>query len=317
MTEMRIEGFAAIPAAYDPAGLDRSLAMIAAAGFTHVELNAHMLGAIIGAHVVGERLRPVQAALARHGLACTIHGPFSLNLMDEALAPLHEAVARACIQLCASLGSGVMVVHPGWLDGPLPEAELERLMAVERAALARLAPFAADHGVRLCLENMPPVTETVLDGSRLNYAIDPARLAAQVAAIGHPAIRATIDFSHAWQSANWRQVDFRQSLAPLAPLAAHLHVHDSFGHPPVLAHAGPADWVLFGVGDLHLPPGWGNIDYPAVLGGIAVPPGAIMTFEIEKAFFGEAVLAGALADGRRFATLIGDPLDGTAARDHP
>ena len=56
-----------------------------------------------------------------------------------------------------------------------------------------------------------------------------ARLAAELAAIGHPHVGATLDFSHAFLKMDYdgRREDFVEEVRTLAPWSRHLH--DSFG----------------------------------------------------------------------------------------
>ena len=82
--------------------------------------------------------------------------------------------------------------------------------------------------------------------------------------VDHPNIRACIDFSHAFLNAGERGFDAMQELAALAPLACHLHVHDSFGAPRSFAQYSRAEAILFGLGDIHLPPGWGSLPWGAL-----------------------------------------------------
>ena len=87
----------------------------------------------------------------------------------------------------------------------------------------------------------------------------PAELAAQIRAVNHPNIRATIDFSHAAINAGVRGFDLMAELKELAPYAGHLHIHDSFGKPRSFEPYTYGEAVNFGLGDLHMPPGWGNV----------------------------------------------------------
>src|SRR5207253_5325033 len=77
--------------------------------------------------------------------------------------------------------------------------------------------------------------------------------AAQVEAIDHPAVGACLDFSHLFLASEWFGFDFLDGVRRLAPLASHLHVQDAFGI------SADVEVPALGIGDLHLPPGWGTV----------------------------------------------------------
>lgn len=88
----------------------------------------------------------------------SLHAPFGHHISpataDEAaraetLRALAEAMAQA-----EALGAGLLIVHPGYYD---PQAE-NRAEALERAArtLAEVSNLAAQRGLRLALEYLPP-----------------------------------------------------------------------------------------------------------------------------------------------------------------
>ncbi len=280
--------------------LDRNLALIEEVGADHAELAAHCLDVIAGGRLDTGRMARLREVLDRRALAYTVHAPLVLNLMDEQHAESHRAVARACLDLCAEMGAGVLVVHPGWLDARQAASSIDRLMAMERAQFADLAAAAAERDVVLALENMGTV-EGLLSGSHTTYALDPGRVAAQIQAVDHPNLRATIDFSHAALAASWRGTDLAGSLAPLAPWARHLHMHDSFGQPVTLPDAAEGELLAFGQGDLHLPLGMGSIDWEGLLPQLPVPSGVSATLEIKPHYAEPDVLADTVNRARELA----------------
>jgi sugar phosphate isomerase/epimerase len=199
------------------------------------------------------------------------------------------------LELCHAVGASVMAHHPGRVPAA-PAAQLERLHAIERAALREMGDVAASHGVMIAVENLFVERAS-------SYTPDPVRLAAEVAAVDHPNVCGLLDFSHAYIMTNFRGMDFRDALAAFAPRVNHLHVHDSFGRPTgIEGFYRFAEQIAFGMGDLHLPMGWGDIPWDAILPGLPVRTGTVMIVELAARHWAE--LDQCAATARRFMALV-------------
>ncbi|HEX5078241.1 MAG TPA: sugar phosphate isomerase/epimerase [Geminicoccaceae bacterium] len=288
-------GFDTEAAAPDLADLDEVLARIAASGASHAELSLCGYELIAGGRILAERRRKLEQICARHRLAYTVHGTLAVNFMDEAHLDLHKAVCRAMLELCDAVGASVMVQHPGKVPAR-PAPVLERLHAIERDALREMGDVAARYGVRIAVE-------TLFVEEPQRYTADPVRLAAEIAAIDHPQVCGALDFSHAYIITTFRGMDYMAALRAFAPCTNHLHVHDSFGRPTTMGgfYSHP-ERIAFGMGDLHLPMGWGDIPWEEILPQLAFRPGTAMIVELPPRHMAE--LESCAATARRFMDIV-------------
>ncbi len=288
-------GFDTDSAAPDLSDLDDVLARIAATGASHAELSlcAHEL--IAGGRILADRRRRLEQICARHSLAYTVHGTLAVNFMDETHLDLHKAVCRAMLELCDAVGAGVMVQHPGIVPAQ-PAPFLERLHAIERDALREMGDLAARYSVKIAVE-------TLFVEDAASYTADPVRLARAIAEIDHPQVCGTLDFSHSYIMTTFRGMDFLDALKAFAPCANHLHVHDSFGRPTTMGgfymHA---ERIAFGMGDLHLPMGWGDIPWETILPQLPFRPGTVMIVELPSHH--QAELDTCADTARRFVDIV-------------
>ncbi|GAB4070423.1 sugar phosphate isomerase/epimerase [Ancylobacter sonchi] len=255
---------------FDDLGL--SLDEAEALGVDVVELPAYAWHLIVGGRVLSTRLTDLSRALAGRRLGYTMHGPLAINLMDvpERLAR-HEAVLEASIEIAGAVGAAHLVIHTGMVREQGDDIEVA--YARQRDALDRAGDKAASAGVTLCVEN-------IFRFAGARETATPLKLAGEIAAIDHRAVRATLDVSHAFIRCAEIRHDPLIEIAALAPYVAHLHLHDSFGRPSDLWTYHPAEAAAFGEGDLHLPIGWGDIDWQAVAEAVPLAPGAVAILEL-------------------------------------
>jgi sugar phosphate isomerase/epimerase len=288
-------GFDTHSAAPDLSDLDEVLARIAATGASHAELSLCNQELIAGGRILAERCRRLEQICARHPLAYTVHGTLVVNFMDEAHLDLHKAVCRSMLELCNAVGASVMVQHPGILPAR-PASVLERLHRIECRALREIGDVAAQYGVKIAVETL-----FVEDARR--YTADPIRLARLIAEIDHPQVCGTLDFSHAYIMTNFRGMDYMEALRAFAPWTNHLHVHDSFGRPTTMAgFCSHSERIAFGMGDLHLPMGWGDIPWETILPQLAFRPGTVMIVELPPRHLAE--LEHCADTARRFVDIV-------------
>ncbi len=217
-----------------------------------VELGVASLEVIGGCRIYPDRMAELEAICADRPFGYTLHGPIMSNFTDARHVELQKDACRACLEVSQRIGATAQVHHAGLL-GQMSEPHRAAALALERDALAEIGPHAADADVILCVET--------LFGRVEQWTASPAELAAQIEAVAHPNIRATIDFSHAFINADERGYDALAELERLAPLTRHLHVHDSFGVAKTFTPYSRAETILFGLGDLHLPPGRGALPW--------------------------------------------------------
>ncbi|MCJ2018560.1 TIM barrel protein [Methylobacterium sp. E-065] len=117
------------------------------------------------------------------------------------------------------------------------------------------------------------------------HCASPARLAAELAAIDHPHIRAILDVSHSYLRNGFHGSDFVAEIAALAPFANHLHVHDSFGRADAIWMYHKSERLAFGHGDQHLPVGWGSIPWDALMEACVFPVGAVFDIELNPRYW--------------------------------
>ncbi len=126
---------------------------------------------------------------------------------------------------------------------------------------------------------------------------------AAIAEIDHPQVCGTLDFSHAYIMTTFRGMDYLDALRAFAPWANHLHVHDSFGRPTTMPRfVSHAERIAFGMGDLHLPMGWGDIPWETILPQLAIRPGTVMIVELPPHHWAE--LENCAATARRFVEIV-------------
>jgi sugar phosphate isomerase/epimerase len=264
----------------DLSDLDAQLARIEATGASHCELSLYELDLVVGGRVLPERRRLLERICARRALKYTVHGVLAVNFMDEVHLDAHKAVCRAMLELCAAVGASVMAHHPGRLPAT-HAAHLERLHGIERDALRAMGDVAAAYGVKIAVENL------FVEDAR-EYTPDPVRLAKEIAAIDHPHVCGLLDFSHAYIMAQFRGTDYLETLQAFAPQVNHLHVHDSLGRPTSIGGFYRfAEQIAFGMGDLHMPLGWGDIPWDAILPGLPLRPGTVMIVELQERYWAE------------------------------
>ncbi len=285
--------------------LDASLREIAETGANACEIGIYGEEIIAGGRIIEDRTQRVVDIVRPYGFQkLSLHGQIVSNFMDRQHLHLQKKVVRAMLELCDRLGAGILVHHSGAaLLGPEENgADLDRM---ERDALAEMGEIARGYGVRIVLENI----FTTESGQ---YRQTPRQVAETVRAIGSDHVVALIDFSHAYIESTFKGLDFRDELRAMAPVTGHLHVHDSFGLPSTKkTFYHPAEATALGIGDLHLPIGWGDIAWEEIFSELTFLPDTTLIMEIDSGRFLDQQPA-CLQKARTLATLVNQRAAATA-----
>ncbi|MEM7695287.1 MAG: sugar phosphate isomerase/epimerase family protein [Pseudomonadota bacterium] len=254
--------------------LDRSLARIEAAGATCAEIALFSCDSIVSGRVNRAVVRQLEAICGRRNLHYTVHGPLVSNFFDVKRTAMTMAVQKASVDITAALGTDVMVMRQGVLADEPDEATLTELLAAERDALIELGDYAAANGVTIAVENVMRYLPTI------GYCAPPDRLAAHLSSIAHPNVRCTLEVGHAYLSAEQLGRTHLECMRPLGEHIVHIHCQDQYGRSPTMKTYTHHEAVAFGIGDLHLPMGWGDIDFDGLLLQLGLQPGITMFYEL-------------------------------------
>lgn len=300
-----------------PESVAVALEGLARLGATGTQLSPNGWDVVLNGRVVSHRLAPYRDIAAGVALRYTMHAPISeLNLM----APdpeFQEQQFRSWLEVAAALGCGTMTYHPGRFDPAMqPGGDPTALLAREQDALARLAETAAGLGVVIACENL--VSQAWWQGGHRQYSCVPDWLVALVAAVNHPYLAMCFDLGHLMLASAVEGYDYLTAARKLVPHAVVLHVHDNFGKPTVAPAAaggvGATMQFIRGEGDLHLPPGWGEVplEETFALGGFRRRPIFVLEMESRHWRDDSQVARESLATGWRLAALAGAPTVATA-----
>jgi sugar phosphate isomerase/epimerase len=233
-------------------------------GYECVEVNPADYDVIYGGRPHPVKLRRLLDFLHQFDCSYTVHSPLSLNLRDTTHYEAQCDVLLASVEFCRDLGASVLVVH---FEEKSPEAAIEERFG---RAIRVAADQAAKHSVVLAIEN--------IETERMDHVVDFVR------ELNHPNVGMTIDFGHAYLAANKFGYSFLDSISAAAPYARHLHISDNFGRFAELRSEDfmayrPVEhewWLPAGLGDLHLPPGWGTIPLREACGLLTGYSGAMV-----------------------------------------
>lgn len=240
-------------------GLAGDLEALKDTGADFVEVMPHELGVILGGDLDASRLRSVRETLLGAELAYTVHAPLDMNLMDPTAPTVHRRVLDASIRFADEIGADVVVCHAGQRVASLDARHsFKDQLAAERSALREAGETAGELGVTIAVENYYPELPIVL-GAVYDYSVWPSELAEQVSSVDHPAVGICLDVGHAALAANAFGFDYLEECAIAAPLIRHVHLHDNLENPNLTGAPPVSEHPVYGLGDLHLPPGRGTI----------------------------------------------------------
>ena len=242
-------------------------------GVDFVELPLFSMDLIAGGRVLQTQMHRLHDALKARSVGYTVHGPIGINFMQAPeIVARHLTVAKAGIEVAAEIGAAHVIFHTGRTMAPT-EAEVEELYSRQREVFASLGDLAAKHSIIIAVENIF-VTE-----AREHTAL-PSRLAREIEAINHPNVRGCLDFSHAALTCASAGADFLTDAKALARVSRHLHIHNSFGDPARFWAFSRSERLAYGLGDLHLPIGWGAIPWATIMEDFTFQPDVIFNLEL-------------------------------------
>jgi len=170
---------------------------------------------------------------------------------------------------------------------------VKRLKNIEVKTLQELATFAKDLGVTITIENISPELEEetlwelskqfngrtfpysavvpqtpkpvfLQEVRKYKYGTKIEELVDQVKEIDRDNVGVTLDFGHAYLASKYYHFKFLDSIRLALPYIKHVHIHDCFGKPKVSYEEQDINLIQFGIGDLHMPVGWGEIPYDKI-----------------------------------------------------
>ena len=257
--------------------LEADLRRLADIGVDTVELGLTSIDLISGGRILPERLQRLIAITSQFDFRYTVHGLVSSNFMDPDTLDFQMQAAKALVEVCDRIDARIQVQHGGALRADQLHQRAEADVR-EREALTELGDFARPYGVRIAFENI----FTTEPGQ---YRQTPTEVAETVKAVNHSNVVALIDFSHAYIESTFKGLDFRAEIRAMAPVAGHLHLHDSFGRPQGFYKAfHPQENTAMGIGDLHMPLGWGDIAWDEIFAELSFLPDTVAMMEIGRRY---------------------------------
>lgn len=276
--------------------LEGAIRNIVELGSEAVELSLYGEEIISGGRLIPHRVDRLVSITRQFDTRYSVHGQIVSNFMDREHLEYQKAVVRAMLELCDRVGAEILVHHSGRAPMPAP-SRIPDLDKMEREALIEMAELAKIYGVRIALENIFAMSDA-------EYRQTPAQVAETVTAVNHPSVCGLIDFSHAYIECTRLGLDWRQQIRAMAPVTGHLHVHDSFGRPCKMNEFyHPAEATALGIGDLHLPIGWGDIPWKEIFDELAFLPDTFLIMEIGEDRF-STEQADSLACARKLAERV-------------
>ena len=259
-----------------PATIRESLDILEEIGTETVELPLLWMELVANGEIMPARLAELQQALKGRPFAYSAHAAIGINFMsDPVYLDLHVRLAKAHLAIAGSLGCEHMVLHTGFCPADAAKPQVERLYDQQRTVLQALGDGARAAGVILCVENI-----FSQNGNRITAT--PSRLAQELAAINHSHVMACLDISHAAIHCDSVNLDVMEEARALIPFAKHVHIHDSFGRTNNIPVHTQQEALGLGVGDLHLPIGWGNLPFDDIVCLGAFPDKTIFNIELNK-----------------------------------
>ena len=263
------------------AALDACLSGIVDAGFSHAELACPDWGIWLGGAINVPQLRRLVKLTDRFRgrLRYTVHGPIAFHLMSQDDWDGRARLLRAGLEATRELGAEVMVYESGWIQEWPAGGSTNMLdfMARERELLREVGEGCLVWKGKIAIETMAGAEYM------RSYTDWPHQLVNQITLTNHPAVGVCIDTGHSNIGASRGGFDFLGGIRQLAPHVFTFHLHDNFGtwaSPHLgLNHKSPESWAL-GLGDLHLPIGWGTIPFEKMLREIVFPHSPILMAEI-------------------------------------
>jgi sugar phosphate isomerase/epimerase len=239
--------------------LAEDLTFLKSAGTDFVEVWPQNLGVILGGSLDTARLVAVGDLLLKADLAYTVHAPLEVNLMDRTSQGLQRDVLEASLRFAHAIGADVVVCHAGQRVGARDARHSMRdQLSAERSALREAGDLAEELGATIAVENYYP-EQPILRGAVYDYSVWPSQLAEQISSVDHPAVGICLDVGHAALAASAFDFDFMEECVALAPLIRHVHLHDNLKRTNLTGVPAVSEHTVYGLGDLHLPPGRGVI----------------------------------------------------------
>ena len=237
----------------------QSLELLKDVGADFVELLVSDLGIILGGCLDEFRMAQVSGSLLGTNLSYTVHAPLEADLMDLNRQELQKEILISSVRFAGEIGASTVVCHAGRrIASRDARYRPKDQLSAERAALREIGDTAAELGVTVAVENYLP-DQLVLRGEVYDYSTWPSDLAEQVSAVDHPAVGICLDVGHAALAASFFGFDYMKECAVAAPLVRHVHLHDNLSKTCESVDSLDYGDHVYGVGDLHLPPGRGSI----------------------------------------------------------
>ena len=231
--------------------LERELEFFSEVGFEYVEIPPAGLDVIMKGELIPTRVKKVRQILSKFDFRYTVHAPDVVNLRSLT-NPMHKKVLQASIEFAGAIGAENVVYHCGKTSDEIDYSEKQQRRA-EIRALKSLAEVAKENGVVIGVENLA------------SHSID--EVIGVIEAVSHPNVKMTLDIAHLFIAANYHGWDYISEIKKALPYTVELHVSDTFGEAQERYRDIP-DFegfrLMYGVGDLHLPIGYGDIPFTEV-----------------------------------------------------
>ena len=237
----------------DISALTDQIKMCKEAGVDSLEISIFETDVICGKKINQPELKILKNTLLDQDIDYTVHGELTVNLLEQEHFDSHKEVLKRDIEVSGEINATHLVTHFGQTTNKIYENKELYLSHLKRQqeCYTEMGEYAKAHNVTLAIENLFPFKLEY-------YAPLPSTVAEEIKIINHPNIKGTLDFSHAYLNCKHRRVDFIDEIRKMSPISKHLHVHDSYGILNDLWTYNDSEKLSYGIGDLHLPIGWGK-----------------------------------------------------------
>lgn len=249
--------------------LKQDIEAIEQAGFDTAEIPVHGVDAVVNGHLRTGRAKEVRDILEGFDLEYSVHAPDRLNLRDFQYPDVQRKVFAASIQFTAAIGAKTLVYHQGKMKSDGNDVTQEEAREIEIDELSDLSKLAKTEGVTVCVENIH---------SSITHLLK------LLESVGEESVKMCYDFAHSYINSNKLGYDFIRSIQASKPYIRHAHVNDNFGKGKPESAPPYIEAMPLGIGDLHLPVGWGEIPYEDVFEIMSGYDG-IYILELQERFF--------------------------------